>query len=173
MKIVIKNLIINMLSILIDKQYLILFGVKNCFSRYVYQKIFRINSHVPWLVHHTSVIGDPKMIIRKGKLPLPGFGPYQYFQTYNGIEIGENTRIALGVKIISGNHDIKDLSKHVKTSPVKIGKNCWLGTSSIILPNVELGDNVIVGAGSVVTKSFRDGNCVIAGNPARLIKYIS
>ena len=44
--------------------------------------------------------------------------------------------------------------------------------NSIILPNVTLGDFTIVGAGSVVTKSFPEGYCVIAGNPAKIIKQL-
>jgi acetyltransferase-like isoleucine patch superfamily enzyme len=41
-----------------------------------------------------------------------------------------------------------------------------------ILPEVELGDFTIVGAGSIVTKSFPEGYCVIAGNPAKLIRKL-
>ncbi len=51
-----------------------------------------------------------------------------------------------------------------------IGEKSWIGMNSMILPGVSLGPNTIVGAGSVVTKSFIDGNCIIAGNPARIIK---
>jgi len=73
------------------------------------------------------------------------------------------------VKIISANHKIEDLSKHEKTRPIRIGKDCWLGANAIILPGVELGDRVIVGAGTVVTKSF-PSNCIIMGVPARIIR---
>ena len=44
--------------------------------------------------------------------------------------------------------------------------------NTMILTGVELGDNTIVGAGSVVTKSFTDGYCVIAGNPAKIVKKL-
>ena len=45
--------------------------------------------------------------------------------------------------------------------------------NTVILPGVSLGDHTIVGAGSVVTKSFQEGNCVIAGNPAKVIRYLN
>ena len=37
---------------------------------------------------------------------------------------------------------------------------------------MNIGDFTVVGAGSVVTKSFVEGYCVIAGNPAKIIKYL-
>jgi acetyltransferase-like isoleucine patch superfamily enzyme len=40
------------------------------------------------------------------------------------------------------------------------------------LPGVIIGDKTIVGAGAVVTKSFIEGNCVVAGNPAKLVKKL-
>ena len=40
------------------------------------------------------------------------------------------------------------------------------------MPNVVLGDHTIVAAGSVVTKSFPTGYCVIAGNPAKIVKFL-
>ena len=73
--------------------------------------------------------------------------------------------------IISANHDVYDYRSH-KKGITKIGKYCWIGMNSVILPNVELGDHTIVGAGSIVTKSFSEGYCIIAGNPAIIIKHL-
>ena len=42
----------------------------------------------------------------------------------------------------------------------------------MILPGVHLGPRTVVGAGSVVTKSFPDGFCVVAGNPAKLVRKL-
>jgi acetyltransferase-like isoleucine patch superfamily enzyme len=92
-----------------------------------------------------------------------------YLECSNGLEIGEGTIIAAGVKIISANHDLDDLSKHEKTRPIRIGRDCWLGANAVILPGVELGDRVVVGAGTVVTKSF-PSNCIIFGVPAKVFK---
>ena len=55
---------------------------------------------------------------------------------------------------------------------IVLGEQCWIGMNSVILPGVKLGIHTIVGAGSVVTKSFEDGFCIIAGNPAKIIRKI-
>jgi acetyltransferase-like isoleucine patch superfamily enzyme len=44
--------------------------------------------------------------------------------------------------------------------------------NAVILPGVTLGENTIVGAGAIVTKSFPEGWCVLAGNPARVIRKL-
>ena len=74
--------------------------------------------------------------------------------------------------LITANHDPANPATHLDPKPINIGKNCWIGMNSVILPGVTLGDNTTVGAGSVVTKSFPEGNCVIAGNPARIIRQL-
>lgn len=55
--------------------------------------------------------------------------------------------------------------------PVKIGNNVWLGSRVVVLKGVTIGDNSVVAAMSVVTNSVPD-NCVVAGNPARIIRKI-
>ena len=98
-----------------------------------------------------------------------------YFQAASDahIYIGKGTHIAANVGIITANHDLNDLTKAAPGKDVRIGDNSWIGMNSVILPGVELGEHTIVGAGSVVTKSFPDGHCVIAGNPAKVIRFLN
>lgn len=80
-----------------------------------------------------------------------------------GVHIGENTSIAFEVRIMT--HD-RTRGLYVHT---RVGRNCFIGGRSMILPGVEIGDNCVVGAGSVVTKSVPP-RCVVAGNPARILR---
>ncbi len=94
-----------------------------------------------------------------------------YVQASNGIEIGDNTLIAPGVKIISANHRLDDHSRSQTADPIRIGSRCWLGANSVILPGVQLGEEVVVGAGAVVTGSFASRS-IIGGVPARLLRTL-
>lgn len=95
-----------------------------------------------------------------------------------GVEIGDNTLIGGNVKILDNDfHPIEvearnaDIKEKIGTKPIKIGKNCFIGCNSIILKGSVLGDNCVVGAGAVVSGKF-ENNCVVAGNPASVIKKI-
>lgn len=135
---------------------------------FFFQKILRINAEVPFMVHYTSTVSQT-VYLGKGVASYFANSGGCYIQGINKIYIGDNTIFAPGVKIISANHDKKELSNHDKTTnPIVIGKNCWLGVNSVILPGVELGDNVIVAAGAVVSKSF-PGNVILGGVPAKII----
>ncbi len=136
----------------------------NCFM----QRILRVNGKVPWMVHFTSYVSGDVKIGRNVWISFAVSGGC-YVQGINGIEIGDDTLIAPGVKIISANHDMRDLSRSIKGPPIIIGKRCWIGANAVILPGVELGDGVVVAAGAVVTKSFPEGT-VVAGVPAAPIR---
>lgn len=138
--------------------------------RHVCRRVMGINSNVPWPVHPSSRINGVKNITR-GIRTFPGRSNGCYIQAGNGIILGNNVRIGPLVCIVSSNHDIYDFELGTESPPIKIGDNCWIGTNSVILPGVQLENHVIVGAGSVVTKSF-SSNCIIAGNPARVIRTI-
>lgn len=135
------------------------------------QKFMRINYHVSWPVHPSSKIIDPQKIDRGTR--CPGLSIGCYIDGRNGIVIGENTWIGLYVSIISMNHDYHDYNQYIIAPPIIIGKNVWLGSHCIILPNVKLGNHVVVAAGAVVTKSFEENNILLAGVPAKIVKRLS
>ena len=94
------------------------------------------------------------------------------FQEQGGIEIGDGSLIGHNTTIATLNHDFNpDKRANLHPSPVKIGKNVWIGSDCTILPGVEIGDGAVIGAGSVVTKNI-PANSIAVGNPARVIKQI-
>jgi acetyltransferase-like isoleucine patch superfamily enzyme len=80
-----------------------------------------------------------------------------------GIHIEEGTLVAFGAVILS-----HDLARVIHTDTY-IGKNCFIGAHSIILPGIHIGDGSIVATGSVVTRDVAAGT-LVAGNPARVIR---
>lgn len=175
----VRNLLRVFFSLFYSKRYLRgLYFDKKCMGwlwafRSLKNKLFGANKKVPWPVNPLTVVnGSNNIIFDVNDLHIfqvPGC----YWQAHSAkITIGSNCHIAPNVGIITTNHDIYDVAKHSEGKSVCIGKNCWIGMNSVILPGVNLGDHTIVGAGSIVTKSFTDGYCVIGGNPAKIIKYL-
>ncbi len=95
------------------------------------------------------------------------------------IKIGKNATIGANCKIIDNdfhpiNPEYRRLGlnqQYMKRAPIYIGDNCFIGMNSIILKGTTIGNNVVVGAGSVVSGKYPD-NCIIAGNPAKIIRQI-
>jgi acetyltransferase-like isoleucine patch superfamily enzyme len=58
-----------------------------------------------------------------------------------------------------------------KVEPTVIHKGASIGSGATILCNITIGENAIVGAGSVVTRDV-PANAIVAGNPARVLRYI-
>lgn len=178
-----KHILSNPISFVITKIFRVFPKYEFLFQTYSYQNfvdwkfwfIQKIlnkggNSKAYWPVHSTSQVYDVENIL-VGIDACPGIMKGCYIQGKGGIEIGDYTQIGPNVVIVSTNHDIYDSRKHIKAA-VTIGKYCWLGAGSKIMPGVTLGDFTIVGAGGVVTKSFPEGFCIIGGVPAKKIKEL-
>ena len=131
---------------------------------------FKRKKTIYWPVHKTTLVANPKNIF-VGINSNPGLRGGCYLQGSGKVFIGDYVRCASNVGIMSGNHNVYNHKLHENKETI-IGDYSWIGMNSIILPGVVLGKRTIVGAGSVVTKSFPEGYCIIAGNPAKLIKTL-
>ena len=49
----------------------------------------------------------------------------------------------------------------IKTSPVVIGKNVWIGANTTILAGTHIGDNCVIAAGSVIKGDIEKSKLVI------------
>ena len=89
------------------------------------------------------------------------------------IEIGDDCMFSIGTEFIpSDSHAIFDENGKVRNiaKHIKIGNHVWFGANVTICKNTEIADGCIVGAHSVVSGKFTEPNCIIAGNPARVIR---
>jgi acetyltransferase-like isoleucine patch superfamily enzyme len=91
-----------------------------------------------------------------------------------GISIGANVMLAHGVCVIDTDHvtDVLDSPMNVqgiRSRPVKICDNVWIGRNATILKGVTVGEGAVVGAGAVVTKDVPP-YAVVVGVPARVWK---
>lgn len=150
-------------------------GLGTVLANLIFQRILRINHKAPFMVHYTSRINSPKRIeIINDNNSDKIYNCFAvsigcYIQAKNTIQIYSSSMFAPGVKIISANHNYKDLSAHEKERGIVIGKNVWIGANVTILPGVNIGDNTIIGAGSVVTKSM-PSNSICVGIPCKVIR---
>lgn len=95
-----------------------------------------------------------------------------------GVVIEDNVFIGHGVTFINDTYPRATAADgnlqteadwKVEATVVKRGAS--IGSGATILCNTTIGENAIVGAGSVVTKNVPP-NAVVAGNPARVLRYI-
>lgn len=105
-----------------------------------------------------------------------GFGKNFHIQN-SELVVGDYVMIAPNVMILGGGHRFDRLDCPMcrqgilPKTKLTIGNDVWIGNRVIILSHVSrIGDGAIIGAGAVVTKDVPDF-AVVAGNPARVIKY--
>ncbi|HOW26141.1 MAG TPA: acyltransferase [Bacteroidales bacterium] len=91
---------------------------------------------------------------------------------YLHIRIGAKCLIADYVRIQdSDSHTIIESGENkVNTRPIIIENNVWIGKNAMILKGVTIGTGAVVAAGAVVTRNV-EPNCLVAGNPAKVIKH--
>ena len=146
-------------QVLIDNT--VIFGQSNCPNFYTgYNYIEARNKNTKIQIQGQTSINNCFSIIAEG----------------DGVFIGRNCLIGFNVTIMDSDfHDLNPTKRldptNIKTKKVIIEDNIFIGSNVLILRGVHIGKNSVIAAGSVVTKSFPE-NCVIAGNPAKIIKML-
>ena len=89
------------------------------------------------------------------------------------IKIGDRCLFASEIVIRTGDsHSLLDLNgkrlNHAKD--IIVGNHVWIGQYVTILKGTQIKDDTIVGTNSLLTGKTFESNCVIAGNPAKVIK---
>ena len=94
------------------------------------------------------------------------------FQDQGGIFIHDHALIGHNVVLATLNHDLAPSRRaDVLPSPIVIGSRAWIGANATILPGVSIGEGAVVAAGAVVSRDV-PANTVVAGIPAKFVKYI-
>ena len=93
-------------------------------------------------------------------------GSFTYINSQYSVEIGDFVQIGSHCSIYSNS------TIDCKQGPVKLMKNCKIGTHSTIMPNVTVGKNSVIAAYSFVTKNVPE-NEVWSGIPAKFKQKIS
>ena len=88
-----------------------------------------------------------------------------------GVTLKKYVHIAHNVQISTHDHGYDYRNKPIGKY-LEIDENAFIGSRSVILHNCNrIGKNAVIGTGSVVTKNVPD-NAIVAGNPAKIIKYV-
>ena len=93
------------------------------------------------------------------------------FNCLERIEIGADTMMGEGVRFYDHDHvyTAEKIEKwQCTTAPIRVGRDCWIGSNVTILKGVTIGDNTIIGAGCLVRKDvpansvvYNDGNVLV------------
>jgi acetyltransferase-like isoleucine patch superfamily enzyme len=115
-----------------------------------------------------------------GKITIHGNGSVDSF---NYVEIGDYCSFAPGLQLqLGGNHPMESATTYpfraIAGQPpildrkygIYIGNDVWTGLDVLIRHGVTVGDGAVIGMGSVVLHDVPP-YAIVAGNPARLIRY--
>lgn len=94
------------------------------------------------------------------------------------VQIGKNVNLGGNVRVFD--HDFhaldpikrrlpfKEQEPFVRSSPIHIGDDVFIGANAMILKGVTIGPRTIVAAGSVVFRGDYPADVILAGNPATI-----
>lgn len=144
----------------------IIFHLISMIKKMLYKLIFR--EKVKFGKGFTFRKGFSISIEEKGVIEIGEevfFNNYCSLNALDNIKIGDNCIFGSNVKIYDHNHRFKNKEKKIMDqgytkAPVKIGRDCWIGSNVTILKGVTIGNNVIIGAGCVIDKDIPDDNIV-------------
>jgi len=136
--------------------------------------------YVAYFVFYPSILASIMQYLRGVKFEkiLSNYIGFQVLIDSNFpelVEIREGAWLTRGVVILTHFNPTPYLTNIIgpmQKKKVIIGRGVFVGVNSIILPGVEIGEGSIIGAGSVVTENVPPFSFV-AGNPARVIRYIN
>lgn len=98
-----------------------------------------------------------------------------YVHCSEDIEVGDDSILGENVTLADSNHvrTAADVPIHhsVRSAPVRIGCNVWVGASALITAGVSVGDQCVIGGGAVVTQDV-PAWWLAGGNPARAIREL-
>ena len=93
------------------------------------------------------------------------------FNCMERIEIGAGTMMGEGVRFYDHDHiyTAETIEKwQWTTAPIRVGRDCWIGSNVTILKGVTIGDNAIIGAGCLIRNDipsnsvvYNDGNLCV------------
>ena len=133
-----------------------LWGVENVFigekCEFGHPENIVLGSNI-WIGDHTNIYAQGKVIIKDGTI----LADHVDIRTANHYYDGEDLNLLpFDEKILIGT--------------VTIEENVWIASHCVILPGVTIGEGAVIAAGSIVTKSVEPMS-VVAGNPAKIVKY--
>jgi len=64
------------------------------------------------------------------------------------VEIGPHSCVSQGAYLCTGNHDWSDEIFALRTAPIRIGEQCWVGARATVGPGCEFGEGCVLTMGS-------------------------
>lgn len=98
-----------------------------------------------------------------------------YLSGEGGLEIAEEVLLGSHVRLLSAGHaidhgDARIWRNALTYGKIRVGAGAWIGAGATVLQGIEIGEGAVVGGGSVVTRTVPPFG-IVAGNPARLLRY--